>query len=295
VLLWGLAWLALFGLIGAGIWIWTSSDGATGGSPPAESSSATPSATEPPPPSPEPAPAVATDNVAAPTPPATEPAAPPPAETSTAPSPPPEPAPPPPAEPSSPTPGAAEVWADRPPPTAQATGVPRKPGERTADYRKRVADIERQYMAGRDALAAGRAVEARDVLRAVAAAAPTYKDVDGLLRDAEAAVRREGAAALASAEKLEQAREFDKAMAALRRAEQFGAPADQVGAVSARVQQQMRAAGEKAFADARQFDGLGRNADAARLYEIAVRYLPEGDPRRAQARQRLDVLTARRP
>jgi hypothetical protein len=57
----------------------------------------------------------------------------------------------------------------------------------------------------------------------------------------------------------------------------------------------MRAAGEKAFADARQFDSLARNAEAARLYEIAVRYLPEGDPRRAQARQRLDALAAKRP
>jgi hypothetical protein len=184
---------------------------------------------------------------------------------------------------------------DGPPLTPQGTGVPRRPGERTADYRKRVADLERQYSAGRDALAAGRAVEARDLLRSVAAAVPGYKDVGGLLADAESAVRREGAAALASGEKLEQAREFEKALNAFRRAEQLGIPADQVAAATQRVQQQMRAAGEKAFADARQFDGLGRNADAARLYEIAVRYLPEGDPRRAQARQRLDALAVRRP
>jgi histidinol dehydrogenase len=158
-----------------------------------------------------------------------------------------------------------------------------------------VADLERQYSAGRDALAAGRAVEARDLLRSVATAVPGYKDVDGLLADADAAVRREGASALASGEKLEQAREFEKALVAFRRAEQLGVPADQVAAATQRVQQQMRAAGEKAFADARQFDGLGRNTDAARLYQVAVRYLPEGDPRRAQARQRLEALAVRRP
>jgi tetratricopeptide (TPR) repeat protein len=173
--------------------------------------------------------------------------------------------------------------------------VPRRPGERASDHRQRVADVERQYAAGREALAKGRPVEARDLLRSVAAAAPTYKDVDGLLRDAEAAVEREGAAAKASAERLEQAREYEKALAAYRRAEQLGVASQEVAPGIQRVQQAMRAAGEKAFTDARQFDGLGRNADAARLYEIAVRYLPEGDPRRAQARQRLEVLAAKRP
>lgn len=305
VLVWGAAWLVLFGLIGAVAWLWFSSRSepaqspateVPGASAPAQATSPTPSVEAPAAvPSTVPSSSAAeTGGTAvpaaiAPLAPAT-PASPQESAGASAP----VPAPAPSAAPSGTPPTAPEVWVDRPPPAPPAN-VPRRPGERTPEYRQRVADIERQYTEGRNALASGRAGEARDLLRAVAAAAPAYKDVDGLLRDAEAAVQREAAAAIASAEKLEHAADYEKALAGYRRAGQLGAPADRVSAGVQRVQQQMRAAGEKAFADARQFDSLGRNADAARLYEIAVRYLPDGDPRRAQARQRLEVLGVKRP
>jgi tetratricopeptide (TPR) repeat protein len=178
---------------------------------------------------------------------------------------------------------------------ATVPGIPRRADERPSDYRDRVAAIDRQYNAGRQALAAGRAAEARDLLKAVAATAPAYKDTAELLQDAEAAVGREGAAALATAEKQEQAGDYDQAIASYRRAERLGAPPDRVSAGLQRVQRATTALAEKAFADARQFDSLGRNADAVRQYQVAVRWLPEGDPRKAQAQQRLAVLGTRRP
>lgn len=280
VLVWGIAWLALFALVGLAVWMWMSrGGGADETPPPTQQAPATPGSQAPPPaPAAQPAPAVAQPEPAASEPNAVT--APPPSAPAVTPTP-----PAPPGEPTS-----RATVSERTPPTA----TPRRPAERSPDARPRTTALERQYTAGRDALAAGRALEARDLLRSVAAEAPTYKDVDGLLRDAEAAVRRESSAALATAERLEQANEYDKALAAYRRAEQLGAASDQVGPATQRVQRAMQAAGDKAFRDARQFDGLGRNADAARLYEQALRFLPEGDPRRAQARQRLDALAAAR-
>ena len=321
VFVWGLAWLALFGLVAAGLWLWTS--GPTpqpqppAEQPPAASQSpASPPTTLPtaaPPPASVPAPAD-TGPVTSPATPAEAPAQPGATVAPTSPgvgagTPPsgmspaspssdaPPVAPTPPGERPTGLPAGSRPPTAAPPPAAgpPIAGVARRPGERPNEYRDRVAGIERQYAAGRQALAAGRVTEARDLLRAVAAAAPSYKDVDGLLQDAEAAVQREAAAGLAMADKQEQAREYDQAIASYRRAERLGAPADQVAAGIQRVQRAMMAVADKAFADARQFDGLGRNADAIRLYQVAVRWLPESDPRRAQAQQRLAVLGTKRP
>lgn len=296
VIVWAIAFLVLIGLIAAAGWLalsWRSgseADAVASTSPEAAGQVGEAASTPIAPPaggetSPDQPAAASTGEPASPAEPAPAPvdvSPPPPAVENTGP-----PSPSPPQPPASPE--------DRAGARTPAGAVSRLPNERPAEYRERLAALERQYASGRDALASGRAVAARDLLRSVAAAAPTYKDVDGLLRDAEAAVAREGAAALASAEKLEQARDYEKALAAYRRAEQMDAPAAEVSAGTQRVQQAMRADGEKAYTEARQYDGLGRNAEAIARYEVAVRYLPEGDPRRTQARQRLEALAARRP
>jgi hypothetical protein len=311
VFIWAVAWLVLFGLIAAGVWLWASRSG-----------SQSPAQPEAPPPAvqqdqPDAAPG-------APAPPASEPvsasqgpaapAGPPPtgqpAETPAAgagggpqgsASPAASPGAPAAVVSPAPSPRPAAPGGGRPasaPAESQAgtvAGIPREPGERPADYRLRVQEIERQYNAGRQALVAGRATEARDLFKVVAARAPAYKDVDGLLQDAEAAVRRQAGQELATAEKQEKAGEHEQAIASYRRAERLGAPAGEVTAAIQRVQRTLTAAGEKAFADAWQLDALGRNAEAVRLYQNAVRWLPDGHPKRAEAQQRLAVLGTRRP
>lgn len=52
--------------------------------------------------------------------------------------------------------------------------------------------------------------------------------------------------------------------------------------------------GAEAYTRARQADAVGRTADAITLYERAARFLPDEDPNKAKARDRLDVLRAKR-
>ena len=59
-----------------------------------------------------------------------------------------------------------------------------------------------------------------------------------------------------------------------------------------RVGEKTRVAGGKSFERARQFDAVGRSADAIKEYVNAAEWLPEADPNRAVARQRVDQLKA---
>ena len=52
----------------------------------------------------------------------------------------------------------------------------------------------------------------------------------------------------------------------------------------------MRAEASDAFTKARQYDTVGRVAEAIALYERVVAFLPEDDPTRKIAKARLDVL-----
>jgi hypothetical protein len=56
----------------------------------------------------------------------------------------------------------------------------------------------------------------------------------------------------------------------------------------------MRTEGADAYTRARQADAVGRTADAIPLYDRAARYLPDEDPNKKIARDRLEVLRAKR-
>ncbi len=60
-----------------------------------------------------------------------------------------------------------------------------------------------------------------------------------------------------------------------------------------RVRDRMKKEGSDAFAKAKTFDSLQRDAQAIAQYEIAVRYLPDDDPNKQIAKTRLDALKAR--
>jgi len=57
-----------------------------------------------------------------------------------------------------------------------------------------------------------------------------------------------------------------------------------------RVRDRMKKEGNDAFAKAKAFDSLQRDAQAIAQYEIAFRYLPDDDPNKAVAKTRLDAL-----
>ena len=57
-----------------------------------------------------------------------------------------------------------------------------------------------------------------------------------------------------------------------------------------RVRARMRREGTDAFTQARQYDALDRIEQAIPLYERAFRYLPDEDPKKQDAKNRLDAL-----
>jgi len=59
-----------------------------------------------------------------------------------------------------------------------------------------------------------------------------------------------------------------------------------------RVRERMHAAGVDAFKRARQYDALGRSAEALKEYEKAAQWLPSEDLNRKAARDRADQLKA---
>ena len=56
------------------------------------------------------------------------------------------------------------------------------------------------------------------------------------------------------------------------------------------VRAKLRAAGTRAFAQAKQQEATGRTAEAVKEYEKAVQWLPTDDPNRQAARARLEQL-----
>jgi tetratricopeptide (TPR) repeat protein len=78
----------------------------------------------------------------------------------------------------------------------------------------------------------------------------------------------------------ERVRQLDPAMAAVTQALN-------------RVRARMKTEGADALRNARQYDAVDRVADAITWYERAYRYLPDDDPGRKIAKERLDVLRAR--
>jgi tetratricopeptide (TPR) repeat protein len=63
-----------------------------------------------------------------------------------------------------------------------------------------------------------------------------------------------------------------------------------VDSAVARVKARMKAEGTDAFRRARQYDALNRVDDAVTWYERAFRNLPDGDPDRRTAGERLNAL-----
>jgi hypothetical protein len=176
-------------------------------------------------------------------------------------------------------PGARTSRADPPPSTRTRTTPPRP--RRPPAPSKELPAVVARYQEGRRALAERRYVDAQRAFEAVLAQQPDFRDARVLLAQA----RRDAAAqesVIAEARGLEASGEWAAAVAAYERA---GA-----ASLAAAARQKMHAAGDDAYRKARQFDARDRPADAVSWYQHAIAWLPDGDPRRATARDRLAVL-----
>ena len=201
-----------------------------------------------------------------PTVPRSESAAPPPAPTSTR------------EQASTPKAAQQERRADAPPTPSTIRPRPRRPPPPAPTE---LPAVTARYQEGRRALSERRYVDAQRAFEAVLAQQPDFRDTRALLAQA----RREAAAQeslIADARGLEASGDWAAAVAAYERA---GATSQ---AAAARAK--MHAAGDDAYRKARQFDARDRPADAVTWYQHALAWLPDGDPRRTTARDRLAVL-----
>ena len=171
-----------------------------------------------------------------------------------------------------PTPGAG--------PAAKGPATARP--KRTPAAAKESSTLAAQYEEGRRAFENGRYAEAERALAAVVAQNPTFRDAPALLQRAKNMQTAARERALADAQTAEAGGDWTRAISLYERA---GA-SDEAGAARTK----MHAAGDDAYRKARQFDARNRPAEAIGFYQQAVSWLPEGDARKATARERLATL-----
>jgi tetratricopeptide (TPR) repeat protein len=119
---------------------------------------------------------------------------------------------------------------------------------------------------------------------------PKYPDAADLLGVARGGAKNAAQLAVDTGNKAEMGGDYDAAVKQYERAQQLDpdstAPADAMRRLKARMQGE----GEDAFKRARQFDALGRSADAVTMYEKAVKLLPADHANTKIAKERLAAL-----
>lgn len=176
------------------------------------------------------------------------------------------------------------------PPKPGSAALPAKPVPENARDR----DNAERYARARAALDAGAYGNAVNLLTEIQNSDPNYRDVPALLTRAREGVRASAQKALEDAARLETAGDWPAALEQYERAKALDPSMAGAAEESAkRVRGRMRTEGNDAFTRARQYDALGRTADARTLYERAFRYLPDDDPNKKLAKERLDMLRAK--
>jgi tetratricopeptide (TPR) repeat protein len=180
---------------------------------------------------------------------------------------------------------------------ARGTSAPTncRPGERPADCAAREKELGTRYDAAKLALDGQSWTLAIAGFSAIVQDTPTYKDAALLLTRAREGARAQVQAALEAAAKAENAGELDTAEQQYLRVVQLDSTqAAFVDLQLARVRAVMKTGGTDAFKRARQNDALGRTSEALAGYEQAFRYLPDDDPNKKTAKDRLDILRTRK-
>jgi len=175
----------------------------------------------------------------------------------------------------------------RTPTTVQPTAPP---GGSARD--RNLADVYDRAKAALDSGAFGTAASLFETLQRDE---PGYRDAAGLLARAKDGIAAAVKQTIDAAAKLESSGDLPEAMRQLERVAQID-PSMAIVAEQAmnRVRARMRTEGTQAFTNARQFDAVERVDQAINWYERAFRLLPDDDPNKKIAKERLDQLRARK-
>lgn len=198
------------------------------------------------------------------------------------------------------SPPAAAAIASSPSSGSQQPTIPVAPSgkpapPRPAPQNARDRENGERYERARAALDAGAFSNAANLLTEIQNSDPNYRDVAALLARAREGVRASAQKALEDGTRLETAGDWPAAVEQYERVKALDPSMAGVSDESARrVRARMKTEGADAFTRARQYDALGRTADALKLYEQAFRYLSDDDPNKKLAKERIDLLRAKR-
>ena len=177
--------------------------------------------------------------------------------------------------------------------TAENLPVPRKPGESLQDWQTRSSALQARYAFAKVALDRGDYSAAAGGFAAILLEEPGFLDTPQLLVKAREGLRSAAAEAIESGNKLDASGDWVNALKKYDQAREIDRAVPGLEEAIKRVRDKMRVAGTDALRRARQFDALGRFADALTEYEKAAQWLSPEDPNQQIARGRADQLKAR--
>jgi tetratricopeptide (TPR) repeat protein len=177
--------------------------------------------------------------------------------------------------------------------SANELPVPRKPGESLQDWQQRGAALQARYAFAKVALDRGDFAAAAGGFAALLLEEPGFLDAPQLLVKAREGLRAAAADALESGNKLDAAGDWVSALRRYEQAREIDRAVPGLEEAIKRVRDKMHTAGLAALRRARQFDALGRFAEALSEYEKAAQWLSPDDPNQQIAKGRADQLKAR--
>ncbi len=150
--------------------------------------------------------------------------------------------------------------------------------------------VQQRYAQGKAALERGRYAEATAAFEEVLQQEPGYLDTQALLTQTRTAQKAKAVEALQAGQKLAESGDLSGARDQYARARALDKNTPGLEEALAALADKMKDVGASAYRRARQYDALGRSADAIPLYEQAVQYLPDSDPNKKTAQERLAAL-----
>jgi predicted component of type VI protein secretion system len=177
--------------------------------------------------------------------------------------------------------------------TAENLPVPRKPGETVQEWQARSSALQARYAFAKVALDRGDFSAAAGGFAAILLEEPGFLDAPQLLVKAREGLRTAAVEMIDAGNKLDATGDWVSALKKYDQAREIDRSVPGVDDAVKRVRDKMHAAGGNALRRARQFDALGRFADALTEYEKAAQWLSPDDPNQQIARGRADQLKAR--
>ena len=186
---------------------------------------------------------------------------------------------------------------DHPPakqPAQTAAGMACRDGEAAAACTARTREVAARYDAAVAALKKGAFEPALQQLLEIDRDQPNYRDVKALTGAARAGLHLAVERALEVGARAESAGDLLSAEREYERASQLDVPtAKSAAGALARLRARRERDGADAFVRGKQYDAMGRRDAAIELYDRAVQWLPDTDPRKQEARSRLEDLRRR--